>query len=69
MAYRIKQPKGRKEIEIDVYDFEVITEGGSEITVNSKSPDIELVKKELKEQGVFVKKIKYVRKKKGLIWE
>jgi hypothetical protein len=69
MVYKIIQGKRRKEIEIDVYDFEVITEGGSEITVNSKSPDIELVKKELKEQGIFVKKIKYVRKKKGLIWE
>lgn len=69
MAYKIKIPKGKKEVEIDVYDFEVISEGGSEIIVNSRTSDIESVKKELKEQGVFVKKIKYIGKKKGLIWE
>jgi hypothetical protein len=64
--------KKRKEIEIDVYRFKVKTDTGTEMIADSRTKDIENLKKELKENYGYgsdrIKSIRLLKKMRGLVW-
>jgi hypothetical protein len=62
----------RKEIEIDVFKFKIKTDTGTELFADSRTKDIENLKKELRENHGYgddrIKSIKFLRKVRGLVW-